>query len=154
MPSNSQLLLMETCTGSHLVYCSFLQFSQIHAQKDLFKVPKICNINFKIENAPPPPPLALFQKSIRFVAATLPFYWDQTEVGMPCITSSNLLVAQTWNLWWQRDMFHKKRYLRIGTAKWWTVQIQREEQAIAENVNAEFFFWQESVLFLVNYHVD
>ena len=32
-------------------YSSFYQF---HAQKALFKVPKICNINFWIENAPPP----------------------------------------------------------------------------------------------------
>ena len=28
---------------------------QFHAQKALFKVPKICNINFGIENDPPPP---------------------------------------------------------------------------------------------------
>ena len=28
---------------------------QFHAQKALFKVPKICNINFWIENDPPPP---------------------------------------------------------------------------------------------------
>ena len=32
-------------------YSSFYQF---HAQKALFKVPKICNINFWIENDPPP----------------------------------------------------------------------------------------------------
>ena len=28
--------------------------NQFHAQKDLFKVPKICNIDFWIENDPPP----------------------------------------------------------------------------------------------------
>ena len=27
---------------------------QFHAQKALFKVPKICNINFWLENDPPP----------------------------------------------------------------------------------------------------
>ena len=27
---------------------------QFHAQKALFKAPKICNTNFRIENAPPP----------------------------------------------------------------------------------------------------
>ena len=42
-------------------------------QKALFKVPKICNINFWIENAPPPP-LALFQKFIRFGSRIHPLY--------------------------------------------------------------------------------
>ena len=45
--------------------------NQFPAQKALFKVPKICNINFWIENDPPPP-LALFQKFIRFGCRTLP----------------------------------------------------------------------------------
>ena len=46
--------------------------NQFHAQKALFKVPKICNINFWIGNAPPP--LELFQKFIRFGSGTLPLY--------------------------------------------------------------------------------
>ena len=33
-----------------------------NAQKALFKVPKICNINFWIENDPPPPPFGTFTK--------------------------------------------------------------------------------------------
>ena len=44
---------------------------QFHAQKALFKVPKISNISFWIENDPPPP-LVLFQKFIRFGSRTLP----------------------------------------------------------------------------------
>ena len=35
---------------------------QFHAQKALFKVPKICNINFWIENEPPPSPFGTFPK--------------------------------------------------------------------------------------------
>ena len=47
---------------------------QFHAQRALFKVPKICNINFWIENDPPPlsPPLELFQIIIQFGRGTLP----------------------------------------------------------------------------------
>ena len=45
---------------------------QFHDQKALFKVPEICNINFLIENDPPPPPLKLFQKFIQFGIFTLP----------------------------------------------------------------------------------
>ena len=47
-----------------------LLFYQFHAQKALFKVPKICNINFWIENNPLP--LALFKKFIRFGSRILP----------------------------------------------------------------------------------
>ena len=39
--------------------------------KDIFEIPKICNINFWIENAPPPP-LELSRKLVRFGTATLP----------------------------------------------------------------------------------
>ena len=38
---------------------------QFHAQKALFEIPKICNINFLIENYPPPL-LELFRKYFRF----------------------------------------------------------------------------------------
>ena len=48
-------------------------YLQFHDQKALFKVPKICNIIFRIENDTPPP-LALFQKFIRFGSATLPYH--------------------------------------------------------------------------------
>ena len=47
---------------------------QFHARKALFKVPKICNINFWLENDLPSP-LALFQKIIRFGRGTLPLVW-------------------------------------------------------------------------------
>ena len=40
---------------------------KFHAQKALFKIPKICNINFWIEN--PSPPLEFLQKFIRFGGA-------------------------------------------------------------------------------------
>ena len=49
-------------------YSSFYQF---HAQKALFKVPKICNINFWVENDPPPL-LGLLQKLIWFDSGILP----------------------------------------------------------------------------------
>ena len=56
-----------------------------HAQKALFKVPKICNINFWIENdlpPPAPPPLEIFQKIIRFGSGTLPLIADvEVAVG-------------------------------------------------------------------------
>ena len=42
---------------------------QFHAQKVLFKVPKICNLNFWIENDTPP--LELFRKFFRFCTAIL-----------------------------------------------------------------------------------
>ena len=49
------------------------KINQFHAQKDLFKVPKICNIKFWIKKKPAPfPPLELFQKIIRFGNGTLP----------------------------------------------------------------------------------
>ena len=38
--------------------------NQFHAQKALSKPPKICKINFWIENDPSPPPLELFRKFI------------------------------------------------------------------------------------------
>ena len=55
-------------------YSSFYQF---HAQKALFKVPKICNINFWIENDPSP--LEVFRKFIRFDTLTRPLMlsWHQ-----------------------------------------------------------------------------
>ena len=51
-----------------------LLFYQFHAQKALFKVSKICNINFWIENDPPlpRPHLEPFQKFMRFGSVTLP----------------------------------------------------------------------------------
>ena len=46
---------------------------QFHAQKALFKVPKICNINFWIENATLPPALWNFSKnSSNLVARSSP----------------------------------------------------------------------------------
>ena len=45
-----------------------------HAQKALFRVPKICNMNFWIKNDPPVPPWELFRKFIRFGIATLPWH--------------------------------------------------------------------------------
>ena len=56
-------------------------FEKFHDQKALFKVPKICNINFWIKNYPIPP-LALFRKLIWFGSRTLPLHpmqgnkWD------------------------------------------------------------------------------
>ena len=47
-------------------------FLQFHDPKALFKVPKICNMNFWIDNDPPPPSLVFFQKIIWCVSWTLP----------------------------------------------------------------------------------
>ena len=59
---------------------------QFHAQKALFKVPKICNIDFWIENYPPP--LALFQKFIRFGSGILPLRCLVSTFLTPKITLS------------------------------------------------------------------
>ena len=40
----------------HTVNPEITLLYQFHAQKALLEVPKICNINFWIENDPPPPP--------------------------------------------------------------------------------------------------
>ena len=44
---------------------------QFHNQKALSKVPRVCNINFWIENDPPTP-LALFKNSSDLVARPFP----------------------------------------------------------------------------------
>ena len=56
---------------------SYSSFYQFHAQQALFKVPKICNINFWIGNAPPPP-LELFQKFIQFGSGVSPICYNIT----------------------------------------------------------------------------
>ena len=62
---------LNTIVEKHTLNPEMTLLYQFHAQKALFKVPKICNINFWIENDPPPP-LELFQKFIRFGCGTLP----------------------------------------------------------------------------------
>ena len=49
---------------------------RFHAQKAPFEIPKIRNLNFWIENDPPP--LELFRKLIRLGSATLPLYIETT----------------------------------------------------------------------------
>ena len=57
------------CTSVFLLQSN--RWTHFHAQKALFKVPKICTIKIWIENSPHPP-LALSRKFIWFSAATLP----------------------------------------------------------------------------------
>ena len=66
--------LLNTIVVKHTLNPEITLLYQFHAQKALFKVPKICNINFGIENDSPLPfaPLELFRKFIRFGSATLP----------------------------------------------------------------------------------
>ena len=47
-------------------------FCVIFMLKKPYLMSKICNINFWIENDPPPPPLELFRKFIRFGVRTRP----------------------------------------------------------------------------------
>ena len=65
------LILLNTIVEKHTLNPEIALLYQFHAQKALFKVPKICNINFWIENCPSTP-LELSRKFIRFGAATLP----------------------------------------------------------------------------------
>ena len=62
--------------------CEITILYQFYAQKVLFKVPKICNINFWIEIDLPP--LAVFWKFIRFGSQILPLaYWQgQANIGL------------------------------------------------------------------------
>ena len=58
------LIFLNTIVGKkkHILNPEITILYQFHAQKARFKVPKICNLNFWIENDPPT--LALFQKII------------------------------------------------------------------------------------------
>ena len=49
------LIFLNTIVEKHTLNPEFTFLYQVHAQKALFKVPKICNINFWIEKDPPPP---------------------------------------------------------------------------------------------------
>ena len=54
-----------------------------YAQKALFKVPKICNKNFWIENDAPPP-WSLFRIFIRFGASALPLSLSKSPPDLRC----------------------------------------------------------------------
>ena len=49
------LVVLNTIVEKHTLNPEITLLNQFHAQKALFKVPKICNINFWIENDPLPP---------------------------------------------------------------------------------------------------
>jgi len=63
-------LQSQTNVEKHTLSPEITLLYQFDAQKALFKVPKICNINFWIENDPSP--LALSQKFIQFGTIILP----------------------------------------------------------------------------------
>ena len=65
------LIFLNTIVEKHTLIPEITLLYQFHAQKALFKVPKICNINFWIENDPPTP-LALFKNSSDLVARPFP----------------------------------------------------------------------------------
>ena len=48
------LIFFNTIVEKHTLNSEITLLNQFPAQKALFKVPKICNINFWIENDPPP----------------------------------------------------------------------------------------------------
>ena len=48
------LVVLNTIVEKYTLNPEITLLNQFHAQKVLFKVPKICNIIFWIENAPPP----------------------------------------------------------------------------------------------------
>ena len=72
------LIFLNTIVEKHALNPEFTHLYQFYAQKALFKVPKICNINFWIENDPPfwhfskkssdlvagPFPLGIFQTGV------------------------------------------------------------------------------------------
>ena len=47
------LIFLNTMVEKHTLNPEITLLYQFHAQKALLKVPKICNINFLIENDPP-----------------------------------------------------------------------------------------------------
>ena len=51
------LVVLNTIVEKYTLNPEITLLNQFHAQKALFKVPKICNINFGIENDLPPPTL-------------------------------------------------------------------------------------------------
>ena len=55
------LIFLNTIVEKNTLNPEITILYQFHAQKALLKVPKICNVNFWIENDPPPP-LELFRK--------------------------------------------------------------------------------------------
>ena len=65
------LTFLNTIVEKHTLNPEITILYQFHDQKALLKVPKICNINFWIENDLLPL-LALFLKFIRFGSRTLP----------------------------------------------------------------------------------
>ena len=65
------LIVFNTIVEKHTLNPEITLLYQFHAQIALFKGPKICNINFWIENDPPPPS-ARFRKFIHFGSRTLP----------------------------------------------------------------------------------
>ena len=94
---------------------------QFHDQQALFKVPKICNINFWIENDPPPP-LALFQKCIRFGSAILPFR-GLMFISFPHHQDFDHQQARRRTRAQSRDLSGKgrtraRRSIRAGTVGW------------------------------------
>ena len=75
------LVFLNTIVEKHTLNPEITLLYQFHAQKVLFKVPKICNINFWIESDPPP--LAFFQKFIRFGSRTRPLIFHEYLVNIP-----------------------------------------------------------------------
>ena len=69
------LIFVYTIVEKHSLNPEITLLYKCHAQKALFKIPKICNINFWVENDPslgPRPHLEVFQKFIRFGSLARP----------------------------------------------------------------------------------
>ena len=67
------LVLIFLNTIVEKTYLEITILNQIHDRKALFEVPKICNINFWIENDPPLPLWHFSKNSSDLVAAPFPY---------------------------------------------------------------------------------
>ena len=73
------MIFLNTIVEKHTLNPEITLLYRFHAQKYLFEVPKICNIDFFIENDPDPltPSLGTFPKFIPFGAPILPLALKQ-----------------------------------------------------------------------------
>ena len=69
------MIFLNTIVEKHTLNPEITLLYRFHAQKYLFEVPKICNIDFfllKMTPTPSPPPLELFQNSSHLVHQSFP----------------------------------------------------------------------------------
>ena len=94
----------------HTLYPEITFLYQFHDQKALFKVPKISNINFWIENDPPPS--ALFQKYIDLVAR--PFLKGNFEPSGFLVTYATCFLGHCIEKGIKDDAYRLSRPVSLG----------------------------------------